>query len=130
MRLTDADILYKQVEEREEKARERVLDTGSSLPYPSYINPSYTRYSAQLEERTRLKHMIADAPTIELPHWIPCSERLPEEDGEYLCDYNGHLHIGQVINKHFRHYGEIADHLIIAWMPLPEPYGGEKNETD
>lgn len=61
--------------------------------------------------------------------WIPVSERLPEKDGEYLCDYNGHIHIGQVINKHFRHYGEIADHLIIAWMPMPEPYkGGDDDE--
>ena len=54
--------------------------------------------------------------------WIPCSERLPEEDGEYLCDYNGHIHIGQMINKHFRLYGNIVDHLITAWQPLPEPY--------
>lgn len=59
------------------------------------------------------------------PGWIPCSVGMPEEDGEYLCDYNGHIHIGQMINGHFRHYGEIVDHLIIAWQPLPEPWGGE-----
>lgn len=67
MRLIDGEALYKQVAESEEKARDRFLDTSSSLPCPSYINPAYTRYNEQLNERTKLKHMIADAPTIELP---------------------------------------------------------------
>lgn len=65
MRLIDADKLYEQLREDEELARNRVLDTESSLPYPNNLNPSYTRYVAQMDERTRLKHMVADAPTIE-----------------------------------------------------------------
>ena len=60
--------------------------------------------------------------------WIPMSEQLPEKDGRYLCSYGKHIHITQMINHHFRHYGEIADHLISAWMPLPEPWEGEPNE--
>lgn len=72
MRMIDADELYKQVAESEEKARDRFLDTSSSLPCPTYINPAYTRYNEQLIERTRLKHMIADTPTIEPPttEWL------------------------------------------------------------
>ena len=65
MRLIDADALYEQLKQDEEMARNRVLDTESSLPYPNNLNPSYTRYVAQMDERTRLKHMVADAPTIE-----------------------------------------------------------------
>ena len=65
MRLIDADALYEQLKQDEEMARNRVLDTKSSLPYPNNLNPSYTRYVAQMNERTRLKHMVADAPTIE-----------------------------------------------------------------
>ena len=64
-RLIDADALYEQLKQDEEMARNRVLDTESSLPYPNNLNPSYTRYVAQMDERTRLKHMVADAPTIE-----------------------------------------------------------------
>ena len=63
-RLIDADALYEQLKQDEEMARNRVLDTESSLPYPNNLNPSYTRYVAQMDERTRLKHMVADAPTI------------------------------------------------------------------
>ena len=33
------------------------------------------------------------------PQWIPCSERLPEEEEDFL----------------------VTDE-VIAWMPLPEPY--------
>lgn len=65
MRLIDADALYEKVQHDEELARNRVLDTESTLPYPNNLNPSYTRYVAQMNERTRLKEMVADAPTIE-----------------------------------------------------------------
>lgn len=65
MRLIDADALYEQLKQDEEMARNRVFDTEPSLPYPNNLNPSYTRYVAQMDERTRLKHMVADAPTIE-----------------------------------------------------------------
>lgn len=63
-RLIDADALYAKVQEDEELARKRVLDTESTLPFPTNLNPAYTRYLAQMDERTKLKHMIADAPTI------------------------------------------------------------------
>ena len=44
--------------EKEELARQRVLDT------PTH-SPAYLRYVAQLNERTALKHEIANAPTVE-----------------------------------------------------------------
>ena len=91
MRLIDADALYEKVQYDEELARNRVLDTESTLPYPNNLNPSYIRYVAQMDECTKLKFRIADAPTIEperkkgkwihdgfdIPHgvdWIHCSE--------------------------------------------------------
>lgn len=63
-RLIDADALYTKVQEGEELARKRVLDTETTLPYPTNLNPAYTRYLAQMDERTTLKDMIADAPTV------------------------------------------------------------------
>lgn len=73
MRLIDADALYEQLQKDEELARKRVLDTESYLPYPNNLNPSYTRYVAQMDERTRLKHIVADAHTIE-PEIIRCKD--------------------------------------------------------
>lgn len=76
MRLIDADLLYKAMQDAEELARQRVLDTESTLPYPNNLNPSYTRYLAQMHERTKAKEMVADAPTVDAvpvvhSEWIP-----------------------------------------------------------
>lgn len=67
------------------------------------------------------------------PHWIPCSERLPEAGAVLITDGNEIL-IGE-------YYGDSTwsvdgcdynpDLEEIAWMPLPEPYkGGNRNEAD
>lgn len=56
--LISRKYLYDKMLEKEELARQRVLDT------PTH-SPAYLRYVAQLNERTALKHEIADAPTVE-----------------------------------------------------------------
>ena len=59
--------------------------------------------------------------------WIPCSERLPEEDGKFLvtnetggveiATFHKNTVAGDVFsNRHSRRRN--------AWMPLPEPYKG------
>lgn len=62
--------------------------------------------------------------------WIPCSERLPDEFGEYLvtkkaigwnCEEYNLNDIAYFDNEGFHK----AD-KVLAWMPLPEPYKGEK----
>lgn len=82
--------LYKQVCDAEELARKRVLDTPSDSPFPNRLNPAYTRYSAQLDERTRFKHMIADARSVQPQRirgrWVEVT------DGIYIwkvCDQCG-----------------------------------------
>ena len=64
-RLIDGDALYKAMQDAEDLARQRVLDTESTLPYPNNLNPSYTRYLAQMDERTKAKEMVADASTVD-----------------------------------------------------------------
>ena len=78
-RLIDADALYEQIAKKEELARQRVLDTPSRMPNGD-LNPSAIRYTAQLDERTQMKFMIADAPTVEaIPvEWILSNERMPK----------------------------------------------------
>lgn len=134
MRLIDADKIYEKVQEIEELARKRVQDTKSYMPYPNNLNPSYTRYLAQMDERTMFKHMIADAPTVDPMQWIPCSERLPEPHKEVLTTLlleDGSRYVME--NEYTTYSGggwamEIPDEngnsdcKTIAWMPLPEPY--------
>ena len=64
--------------------------------------------------------------------WIPCSERLPEANGEYICTQEIHsLSTGKIIGESVElveFYGGgwmRAKHLkVIAWQPLPDPYIG------
>lgn len=69
------------------------------------------------------------------PVWIPVSERLPEGDsGDYPINMVA-LDTGEVCIGVYRHdskewwtrmnEGETlysTDHVVVAWMPLPEPY--------
>lgn len=71
------------------------------------------------------------------PHWIPVTERLPEESGQYLITVK-YEHVDgyeDIYAEHgdwsggkwdmfgFGHCGKVED--IVAWMPLPEPYKEE-----
>lgn len=66
--------------------------------------------------------------------WTPCKEKLPEEEGSYLVtdDAGG---VKTVQNDEFLHYEDgtplwLYSQNVTAWRPLPEPYGGEQNDTD
>lgn len=74
------------------------------------------------------KHIDANKREMDFAaDWTPMSERLPDEGGPYLVCWDGKtVGEGFFINGHFRLYGEIKDHLITAWMPLPKPYKEEK----
>ena len=65
--------------------------------------------------------------------WIPCSERLPSENGKYLATgIKGSVYIAEfskgVINgKHVSLWCRSGGHYcnVIAWMELPPAYEGE-----
>ena len=75
---------------------------------------------------------IENAPTIEVPTWILCSERLPEEGEKVLLvDEDGDIDIGRMIRTNNGCLFDASTWLYDidewqAWMPLPEPYRGDK----
>lgn len=57
--------------------------------------------------------------------WIPCSERLPEEDGWYLVTVRGYETVTDVslYSADGSAWGDVSTkQKVIAWMPLPNPY--------
>lgn len=89
------------------------------------------------------RRAIEAMPTVN--QWIPCSERLPEANGRYLvtrginacgslcnrtyiANYSDLMGLkserdcwsGNVGKLGFEKYDDVT-----AWMPLPEPYGGD-----
>lgn len=76
--------------------------------------------------------LISNAPTIDIPTWIPCSERLPERQGYYICtckDGTGCKRTTPVKwSNGWQLTGARAYWLVIAWMPLPQPFGEREGE--
>lgn len=71
----------------------------------------------------------------EQPRWIPCSERLPEENGNYLVTVEANDGTASIKFQMVDHYGpkwlhEGKHEKVIAWMPLPEPYEAESEGTE
>lgn len=68
--------------------------------------------------------------------WIPTSERYPDEPGTYLVTENTwtlricNFCYSDRTHKPCWYYGwekyTLPDAFVIAWMPLPEPYEGER----
>ena len=64
--------------------------------------------------------------------WIPCSERLPKESGRYLISALDGIQTRTTVApyqprcKAWTMTGRMTYWKVIAWMPLPEAYGGEQ----
>ena len=86
------------------------------------------------------KDDIDDAHTIELQKWTPCSERLPEEEersywicldggGQCQCRWTNDMY-GFGANEYSKWGWHIMDKpqysKVVAWMPLPDPWKGDK----
>ncbi len=92
------------------------------------------------EDRARVYRIIESQKTVD--GWIPCSERLPEDEyvliskkptklsGSKWCVGIGIRTADPRSGKiQWRDsgFGVIQDDKVLAWMPLPEPY---REETD
>ena len=92
---------------------------------------------------------IEDVPTVQIePKWIPCSERLPDEKDAGILKKLGIEKRSEDVLATVEVKGErmtvttctydgkwewdmkyaFPDYKVIAWMPLPEPYQGERRK--
>ena len=66
--------------------------------------------------------------------WIPCSERLPSNDGCVLVTIDDAIEFGKHEDGEWsiwvcEHWDKWDANGVTAWMPLPEPYkGGESDD--
>ena len=71
-----------------------------------------------------------DELSSEEPQWIPCSEKLPEDDmSKVVTLANGNAEVGYYSNGDWWCVGDkftLENQTVIAWMPLPKPYRGDK----
>lgn len=131
-RLIDADALIDELQKDEAKFDKEAEDAQN--------DPSYTEcYSDAMWSRANgIRDAIIevyDTPTIDaVSEWIPCSERLPSEYEEVLvCDKDGTMEVcdletfGRGVGLKWTDKNGYECWLdVIAWMPLPKPYGERK----
>ena len=142
---------------------QRVVDTGIvfndvtiDMLYcddTEIIDEHLANYQSCAEEYRQIAEWLKELKQLsEQTRWIPVSERLPEEPGEYLIVWTGIL--GEHGTKRTRPLMSIAEYEIydsenyadwittmyefeyyhdikvLAWMPLPEPYKAESEDKE
>lgn len=135
MRLIDADALIEFVEGRYTVTWNHDYDGGIKDACIDILN------------------FIDNAPTIDaMPCWIPCEEKLPEDGKTVLISYRYKRGEGDTSHVYISitSYGRIwsnsivgdykdwrqpfqffhSNYEVIAWMPLPEPYDGERRDDE
>lgn len=85
--------------------------------------------------RSVVYYATNDAPTVDVePCWIPCNERLPEDDRSKVVTLaNGITEVGYYSNGDWWCIGDtftLENPTVVAWMPLPKPYEVEDEKTD
>ena len=76
-------------------------------------------------QQYRTDNVYEDAKdTNALSKWIPCSERLPENAMNVIAQFSSGTvtELRYAGNGIFEGIYEYSTKVIIAWMPLPEPY--------
>lgn len=107
---------------------------GEVMNFPERIEDFIEQYSFRDDERTytngsKLIPVFRVEQAIEhyMPKWIPCSERLPEENGHYLIsDNRGMIYESTYLANMWLIAAPTID--VIAWQPLPEPYKEGEHE--
>lgn len=110
------------------KILERLEREIAGKPTPDEYNNGINRAYSIVRE---VAEEFATDTNVGTNGWIPCSERLPEEYGDYLVCWTD-ITRGQYyeIVEYEPNNGWIGDipqsfegkYSVIAWRPLPEPY--------
>lgn len=91
-----------------------------------------------LASEKAIVNVIESEPSVEMPTWIPCSERLPSvkdyvSDMVIWCTDKSIVGVGWYYER-TKSWGTVDDTFlpvvgeVFAWMPLPEPMKGAEDE--
>lgn len=115
----------------------RPIDADTLLERPiwfcgGWMGDSYAE--GYMDALDKVEETIKSEPTIEMPRWIPCEERLPELKTECLITYLSWSGSPVIDIDSYDYDGKDGwfSHMdkVIAWMPLPEPYDGERKDDE
>lgn len=121
MRLIDGDALIKAIILASNKTYRAITQyrTELTMDYLHGLDDAIT--------------IIKNIPSADRPsgEWIPCSERLPNgKEIVLITNDKGNVRFGQFRGTHGKYWIWKGNTLetVLAWMPLPKPYGERKGE--
>ena len=112
------DALWKALYDYEDKIEKQFLESEELNTDDWFRHRTFVQNMSGIDLQA-----IINLPSAQ--QWIPCSERLPERNGYYLVTGRQ----GAVNKRLYQDGYWYGNWAIIAWMPLPEPWRGENNET-
>lgn len=113
-----------------EKILERLILESSSCKVYKLIKPNIEDV-AEFNAYKKCIEIVQEVAEEYNNGWIPCSERLPEESGEYLVTSKIYFvpdHVDEIDNyvgvkiSHYSTRCGWLDDEVMAWQPLPELY--------
>ena len=110
---------------------EKLLEGIAELKQSPWFNSKYG-YADRKEAVETIEYLcIKKEPTIDAePMWIPCSEKLPEDEQPILFStttgrvHQGRFHRDNSVNQWYSSLDKMRayNNVVNAWMPLPELY--------
>ena len=115
----------------------RYIDADAVIDVQMYDEEKEDFYTEKMTVEDFICKYSEMPSIIDEPHWIPCSERLPSDDKDYLVTDGESMAVGYYrtdakawdnVNFGWLEHREETCGLktVVAWMPLPEPYEGDK----
>ena len=116
--------LIEKILEKLEEVENRLLNESGDIGCTLGITNMY-EYSKQIVQE--VSEEFATDTNVGTNGWIPCSDRLPEEEADVLLSLRSlDVYTGFRANAEGCFYidgdGYVEYENVIAWMPLPEPY--------
>lgn len=115
MRAIDADGFKEKLKDRADKLYANIAN-GATYPSQGWFDGlSYAQC------------VVDGMPTVDAgPKWIPCSERMPKQGQEVICQCRARIIQVLKLDANGDWYKD-ANHcymsgFVIAWIPLPKPY--------
>ena len=92
----------------------------------------FRKYQPYMAVRTiEFGNALKDLPSVQPEQrWIPCSERLPEESGQYYVSGGDKVWICEflIIPKSIGGWcNDVSNPVVRAWMPPPSSWEGDSN---
>ena len=112
-------------------SRQAILKRIEKIRYGVQMMDDTHRASIIMNGMYLCEEAVRNLPSAQ-PHWIPVTERLPEDNTEvFVYLFDNQPYIAWICDGHWRteEFEVERENEPVAWMPLPEPYKERQDDN-